>query len=121
MGGATTVFVYGTLKRGCRNHRVLQSAVFLGEACTEPVYLMVDCGSYPGLVRAGDARRGQAIYGELYRVDEELLAALDAFEDAPREFVRDSVRLRDGVCAEAYFYRGETAHLALCGAVWREK
>jgi gamma-glutamylaminecyclotransferase len=120
MDDATTVFVYGTLKCGCRNHHVLRSALFLGEARTKPVYRMVDCGSYPGLVQADGAREGHAICGELYGVDAALLAVLDAFEDAPREFIRASIALQDGRDAEAYFYQGETAHLPFCGAVWAE-
>jgi gamma-glutamylaminecyclotransferase len=121
MDGATTVFVYGTLKRGCRNHHVLRPARFLGEARTEPLYRMVNCGSYPGLVHADGAQQRQAICGELYRVDAALLAVLDAFEDAPREFIRASIALQDGADAEAYFYRGATAHLPLCGPVWEER
>jgi gamma-glutamylcyclotransferase (GGCT)/AIG2-like uncharacterized protein YtfP len=121
MNGATTVFVYGTLKHGCRNHRVLESAVFLGEAWTRPLYRMVSCGSYPGLVHAESLKQGQAIYGELYRVDPLLLAARDALEDVPHEYIRDAIELQDGVIAQAYFYRGETANLSLCGAVWEEQ
>jgi gamma-glutamylaminecyclotransferase len=121
MDDATTVFVYGTLKRGCRNHHVLRSAIFLGEACTEPVYLMYHCGSYPGLVHAAPADGGQGIHGELYRVDGPLLVKLDAFEGAPREYVREVIALQNGVTAQAYFYRGEVAHLRLCGAVWAEE
>lgn len=121
MEDATTVFVYGTLKRGCRNHHLLELASFLGEARTAPVYLMVDCGSYPGLVHADGVREGQAIQGELYRVDAVLLEVLDVFEDAPREYIRAPIHLLDRAIAQAYFYRGETAHLALCGAVWVEK
>ncbi|HZP04805.1 MAG TPA: gamma-glutamylcyclotransferase family protein [Terracidiphilus sp.] len=121
MAETKTVFVYGTLKRGCRNHHVLRAADFLGEAWTEPIYLMVNCGSYPGLVHAGPAREGQAIHGELYRVDAPLLAMLDAFEDVPREYTRASIELRNGTPAQSYFYRGDTAHLSLCEAVWMEK
>jgi gamma-glutamylaminecyclotransferase len=121
MEGAT-IFVYGTLKRGCRNHRFLQSAEFLGEAWTEPGYRMVDCGSYPntypGLVRA---ESGEPVCGELYCVDAKLLAALDRFEDAPNEYQRTTIRLSDGREAQAYLYRGHTAHLPACGAVWKDR
>jgi gamma-glutamylaminecyclotransferase len=113
----TTIFVYGTLKRGCRNHSAIQSGAFLGEARTEPGYGLVDCGSYPGLVRAEGCA---GVAGELYLVDEELLAALDRFENAPNEFERAAIRLSDGREAQAYFYRGETACLPACGPVWRE-
>jgi gamma-glutamylcyclotransferase (GGCT)/AIG2-like uncharacterized protein YtfP len=66
-------------------------------------------------------RDGQAIYGELYRVDEQFLAVLDAFEDAPREYTRAAIELQSDATAQAYFYRGETGHLRLCGAVWVEE
>jgi len=116
---AATLFVYGTLKRGCRNWSVLKAAVYLGEARTEPAYRMYNCGAYPGLVEA-DGGEGQAIHGELYRVDERLLAELDGFEDAPNEYVRGPVALEGGATAQTYFYRLGTAHLRLCGAVWSE-
>lgn len=93
-------------------------AEFLGEAWTEPGYRMVSCGAYPGLVHAG---YGEPVYGELYRVGEALLASLDRFEDAPKEYVRTAIRLSDGREAQAYLYQGETAHLPACGAVWKEK
>jgi gamma-glutamylaminecyclotransferase len=120
---SATIFVYGTLKRGCRNHSVLRLAEFVGEAWTEPGYRMVNCGTYPGLVRAGrvQAEMAERVFGELYRVDAALLQALDRFEDAPNEYVRMAIRLSDGGEAQAYLYRGETAHLPACGAVWREE
>jgi gamma-glutamylaminecyclotransferase len=117
MGSAATIFVYGTLKRGCRNHSVLQSAEFLTTAWTEPGYRMVNCGDYPGLVRA---EPGERVCGELYRVDEALLATLDEFEDAPNEYERLTIRLSDGAEAHAYLYRGDVAHLPGCGPVWEE-
>jgi gamma-glutamylaminecyclotransferase len=119
---SATIFVYGTLKRGCRNHTFLKTSEYLGEAWTEPGYRMVDCGSlpnsYPGLVRT---REGKAVAGEVYRVEATLLTALDRLEDAPNEFERATIRLRDGREAQAYLYRGETAHLRECGPVWKER
>jgi gamma-glutamylaminecyclotransferase len=122
MGSAATIFVYGTLKRGCPNHSVLQSAEFLGTAWSEPGYRMVDCGDYPGLVRAerGEPVSGESVRGELYRVDEATLAALDEFEDAPNEYERVTIKLSDGGEAQAYLYRGQAAHLPACGPVWKE-
>jgi gamma-glutamylaminecyclotransferase len=120
MPGTVTLFVYGTLKRGCRNHGTMRGAVFIGEAATEHAYLMVNCGSYPGLVRAWNKQAGISIRGELYRVDEELLAALDRFEDVPYEYVRVTIRLADGSEAETYFYALPFSGLKLCGAEWAE-
>jgi gamma-glutamylcyclotransferase (GGCT)/AIG2-like uncharacterized protein YtfP len=121
MSGAVTLFVYGTLKHGCSNHGVLRGATFVGETVTEPAYLLVNCGSYPGLVRAGNGRAGVAIRGELYRVDEALLAALDRFEGVPQEYVRDTIRLSDSSEAETYFYVLPISGLMLCGAEWAER
>ena len=94
----------------------------MGTAWTEPGYRMVHCGAYPGLVRAeqGEQGSGEPVCGELYRVDEVLLAALDLFEDAPNEFERESIRLTDGREAQAYLYRGDAEHLPECGPVWNE-
>jgi gamma-glutamylaminecyclotransferase len=120
MASKTTLFVYGTLKRGCRNHGAVQGAEFAGEAATESAYLLVNCGSYPGLVRAGDEQTGKSIRGEVYRVDEELLAALDRFEDVPIEYVRESIKLADGSEAETYFYAPPFAGLEILDGEWRE-
>jgi gamma-glutamylaminecyclotransferase len=85
MGKLTTVFVYGTLKRGCRNHSAMRGAEFFREAETEPAYLLVNCGAYPGLIHAKAGNTGLSIRGELYRVDQARLAELDRFEDVPNE------------------------------------
>jgi gamma-glutamylcyclotransferase (GGCT)/AIG2-like uncharacterized protein YtfP len=118
MAATVTLFVYGTLKRGCRNHGAMRGAEFAGEAATEPAYLLVNCGSYPGLVRAGKGQAGMAIRGELYRVDEELLAALDRFEDEGAEYVRGPIRLADGSEVQTYLYALPVAGLAMCGVEW---
>jgi gamma-glutamylcyclotransferase (GGCT)/AIG2-like uncharacterized protein YtfP len=120
MRGTVTLFVYGTLKRGCRNHGAMRGAEFAGEAWTEPAHLLVNCGSYPGLVRAGDGLAGQSIRGELYRVDEALLAELDRFEGVPLEYVRETIRLADGSDAQTYSYALPVAGLQVCGADWVE-
>src|SRR5207249_6980142 len=66
--GRTTLFVYGTLKRGGRGNRWLAGQRFLGEAVTEPTYRLYDLGTYPGLVR--DEANGLAVKGELWEVDD---------------------------------------------------
>jgi len=120
MPNPVKLFVYGTLKRGCCNHGTMRGAEFVGEAATEPAYLLVNCGAYPGLVRAGNGQAGMAIRGELYRVDEELLAALDRFEGVPVEYVRETIRLANGTEAETYFYALPVSGLEVCGAEWVE-
>jgi len=120
MPATVTLFVYGTLKRGCRNHGTIREAEFVGEAATESAYMLVNCGSYPGLVRAPNGQAGSSIRGELYRVNERWLAALDRFENVPVEYVRKTIRLSNGNEAETYFYALPVAGLEVCGEEWIE-
>ena len=69
------VFVYGTLKRGFRNHRFLQNAVFAGKAHTLEKYRMLD-GRFPVLLETGHDLK--PISGEAYDVDGDTLNKLDA-------------------------------------------
>ena len=74
----TLVFVYGTLRRGgCRN-RVLADQELIGEAETTDDYALFDLGSYPGLIHL--PADGDAIPGDIYRVDADCLRTLDAIE-----------------------------------------
>jgi gamma-glutamylaminecyclotransferase len=74
----TLLFVYGTLKRGCSNHAILAGQEFVGPARTQPGYRLFDLGGYPGIVAMPDDREG--VNGEIWSVDAEALARLDAFE-----------------------------------------
>ena len=72
------VFVYGTLKRGYGNHRLLEDAVFAGEAVTAPKYRMFDAGAFPYMVVDEDS--GIPIHGEVYVITPEILERLDSLE-----------------------------------------
>ncbi|MBY0457689.1 MAG: gamma-glutamylcyclotransferase [Gemmataceae bacterium] len=85
----TVLFVYGTLKRGHRNHRLLADQTFLGEAVTAPRYRVADLGPHPGLVY--DDSDGLAVRGELFAVDACALGELDDFEGVPDLFVRERI------------------------------
>ena len=78
MSALHLVFVYGTLKRGCSNHRVLAGQQFIGEARTAPGYRLYHLGEYPGMIAAPDDTLGVA--GEVLSVDPASLARLDVFE-----------------------------------------
>lgn len=94
------VFVYGTLRRGGTNHRLLQCAQLLGEHLTEPVFAMLDIGPYPGVVRGGET----PIRGEVYVVTPALFRQLDALEDYPRTYTRQRLTTPWGD-AWIYLYR----------------
>lgn len=85
----TILFVYGTLKRGGRNFRLLADQEFVGEVATAPRYRVFDLGPHPGLVR--DDTNGLAVKGELFAVSVCCLAELDDFEDVPEAFVRELI------------------------------
>lgn len=74
-----TFFVYGTLKRGQRNHELLASSKFLGTAVSnEACYEMID-GPFPKLYRVAEG--GCRVYGELYRVtDSNTITWMDMLE-----------------------------------------
>lgn len=78
------VAVYGTLKRGLRNHHWLEDADFLGEDRLTSATLY-DLGPYP----AAKPEPSLGIEVEVFQVDARLLAGLDRLEDyrvrTPRE------------------------------------
>jgi gamma-glutamylaminecyclotransferase len=108
-----TLFVYGTLMRGCVRHWVLSNQRFLGEARTRPLYALFDLGEYPGLVHR--AENGRAIHGELYAIATSLIARLDRIEDAPSQFRLEPVLIDDHPGdVFAYFYQQGTEGFPLC-------
>jgi gamma-glutamylcyclotransferase (GGCT)/AIG2-like uncharacterized protein YtfP len=95
------LFVYGTLKRGQRNHRLLADQRFVGPAVSAPGFRLYDLGPYPGLVRDP---AGGPVRGELFAVSECGLDELDDFEGVPDLFDRQQLLLADGSTAWAYLY-----------------
>jgi gamma-glutamylcyclotransferase (GGCT)/AIG2-like uncharacterized protein YtfP len=78
------LFVYGSLLQGEAAHFRLRGARLMARARTEAAFTLVDMGAYPALVEAGDT----AVLGEIYTVDEALLAELDEYEEAPGVYQR---------------------------------
>ncbi|WP_285908009.1 gamma-glutamylcyclotransferase family protein [Pseudodesulfovibrio pelocollis] len=96
------VFVYGTLKQGFPNHFLLRRASRVGAGRTAERYaLYVD--EYPGVFPDEPVSRVQ---GEVYAVDDAMLARLDALEDHPVLYRREQidVLLDDGRIVRAWIY-----------------
>ncbi|UCZ55140.1 gamma-glutamylcyclotransferase [Bacillus shivajii] len=76
MGERQYVFVYGTLRKHCRNHNCLQGAKLVSEQ-TRVQGQLVDTGAgYPALLLDTDGM----VYGELYEIDHSILQTLDVLE-----------------------------------------
>ncbi|MFN9719141.1 MAG: gamma-glutamylcyclotransferase [Planctomycetota bacterium] len=122
----TFIFVYGSLKRGCSLHHLLEQQQFVGTAITRPIYRIFNLGSYPGLIDFPD---GTTIHGEVYVIDQQGLAQLD---DA--EGVADGLYARREICLDtstlpasfrggeafffAWFWLRSVAGRADCGNYW---
>jgi gamma-glutamylcyclotransferase (GGCT)/AIG2-like uncharacterized protein YtfP len=70
------VFVYGTLKSGFRNHYLLGGCAFFGAATTVSTYRMIENG-FPVIMPDPE---GRPLAGEIYIVDDDVLARLDQLE-----------------------------------------
>lgn len=82
------VFVYGTLKQGHGNHRLLASSKFLGRCVIKGKHRLVSLGGFPGLVATPDSEEERSVSGEVYQVNEETLMSLDFLEGHPRFYER---------------------------------
>lgn len=105
------LFVYGSLKRGQRNHHELGSARFVAEVSTVPQFALRVMAGYPLLVAGA-----RSIHGELFTLPTARLASLDAFEGQPYE--RRQIDLTDGRCATAYMARDPSVGEAFSGDEW---
>lgn len=116
------IFVYGTLKRGCRNHHYLAGQQFLGEARTAPGFTLYSLGEYPGMVRSADP--AQQVDGELWSVDAAGLVRLDELEGVDeRLYSRESIELEAPFAerfVQTYLYLRDLSGRPAIGAVWRE-
>lgn len=92
------VCVYGTLKEGFGNHRLLRDSEKLGEFKTNPVFTMLHLGGFPGIIEKGETE----ITCEIYKVvDDNILTSLDRLEGYPTFYNRKTI---DTPWGEAWIY-----------------
>ena len=88
------LFVYGSLKKGFDNHRLLEkSTKRLGKATTINKFGMFEdsFGNYPYLITKPISK----IDGELYQINrKELLEEIDEFEGAPDYYQRKKIKVK---------------------------
>lgn len=92
------VFVYGTLRRGELNAGLMADARFIRAAHTPPAYTLFALDGHPGLGAGGTT----AVVGEVYEVDAQTLARLDALEEHPTWYERRAIALADGEAVDTY-------------------
>ena len=98
------VFTYGTLKKGFHNHHYLQQSTFIGSGKTQNKYALYINGGLPFVVRDQSV---SLIYGEVYRVDDSVLAVLDQLEGHPDWYCREKVNIvldADSSVVSAWLY-----------------
>src|SRR3990167_787998 len=89
------VFVYGTLKRGFSNHRLLANSIYLGEEILYSGFIMYSLGGYP-CVTPADPEKSLAILGEVYKINEQTLVTLDYLEGYPGFYDRKIIQTKYG-------------------------
>jgi len=98
------LFVYGTLKNGFHNHQLLEDAEFICSATTKQKYPMVNIEEYfPYLI--DEEGEGCHVEGEVYKIDEKILAILDILEGYPDLYNRHKITVKSlGIELQAITY-----------------
>ena len=85
------MFVYGTLKIGERNNKLIIDERFIAATDVRDMVL-INKPDYPYAID----RKGRKIHGELYQISEECLEQLDVLEGYPEYYDRKIVNTDDG-------------------------
>jgi gamma-glutamylaminecyclotransferase len=98
-----TIFVYGTLKKGCGLNYMLNTSTYIGEAVTMDKYKLHHINSLPMLEKEV---KDDYVVGDVYRVNDKILEKLDKVEGIPDFYVREPiyVMLEDVNHLYAYVY-----------------
>ncbi len=88
--------VYGTLKSGHGNNRLLKTAKFIGQCLTVDKFVLMDFGGFPGLFPQTKGFEPTQVQGELWEMDDGdgTLDRLDALEGHPNWYRRTKIRVR---------------------------
>lgn len=81
------VFVYGTLKKGFWNNGLLRNSTLVGSGVTVSDSFTMYDGGFPYVVPDGLNR----VSGEVYVVEDDVLANLDRLEGVPHHYIRKEV------------------------------
>jgi len=101
--GTVRVFAYGSLKTGLGNNALMMevNAKCIGLDTITGQFTMMSFGGFPGVVHSSGAER--RIFGEVWSMDTEGLAALDLLEGHPSWYERFKYRT-DLLSSRAWMY-----------------
>jgi len=101
-----TIFVYGSLKKGKHNHRLLVNQEFVEDGVTSSSYPLVDFGAYPALLKEQPNIPSLPVKGEIYKVDAKGLQDLDWLESNGRLYNREEIGITSdsGSTVKAWVY-----------------
>ena len=118
--GKILLFVYGTLKRNEPNYRFVASQEFLGDVETKPHYKLYQLHGFPAMVEVD--KDGQAIHGEIYRVDKTTLHDIDSLEGHPYLYKRQEIEVKEfNLPVQAYIYQQPVDDLQVSDPDWKSK
>lgn len=108
------VFVYGSLMRGGQYHPLLEGARFVAVWRTPPAWEVWDLDGYPALTPGGS----HVIEGEVYEIDDALLARLDELEEVPELYQRAELDTPHGRAFVYVVHAPPADRRALPGGRW---
>lgn len=85
------MFVYGTLKRGHGNNRLMMNSKFIGEATTSEKFALYRSG----IPYVSSLEQLHQVHGELYEVPEEEVPRIDSLEGHPNWYERRQTEVVD--------------------------
>jgi gamma-glutamylcyclotransferase (GGCT)/AIG2-like uncharacterized protein YtfP len=85
------VFVYGSLKKGFGNDRLLADSEFLMNSITRPIFEMISFGAFPAIIPDSQFH----ISGEVYRIPGSVLWSIDVLEGEGDFYNRKLISIQD--------------------------
>lgn len=93
------IAVYGSLRKGMGNHRIIENANLLSSETMTLPFEMIDMGSFPGLIRSEEMND---IKIEVYEVDDATYKRVERLEGYPSFYDRELIETSAGP-AGVYF------------------
>jgi len=97
------IAVYGSLRKGMGNHRLLETSKLLSTETIQDNFRMVDMGSYPGLIKSEEVND---IVVEIYEVTPDTYKRIEWLESYPSFYDRRNVHTTEGEVSIYYLAKG---------------